>query len=141
MVRLLVAEDHPGMRDKVVRILEEEFSVVDFVGDGRQMLDAELRTKPDVVILDISMPTMGGIEAATLLKERDPEARIIFLTAHEDPEFLQAAMSIGALGYVIKSRLASDLRLAVTEAMAGRRFISPSLAAVACEVLHKDGSF
>jgi DNA-binding NarL/FixJ family response regulator len=127
MIRLLVAEDHAGLRGKMVSILEVEFSVVGSVGDGQEMLDAESRIKPDVVILDISMPTMDGIEAATRLKQRDSKARIIFLTMHDEPEFLQAALAIGALGYVIKSRLASDLRLAVREAMADRRFVSPSL--------------
>ena len=126
MIRLLVAEDHAGMRDKVVSILEIEFSVVCSVNDGQEMLDAESRINPDVVILDISMPTMNGIEAATRLKQRGSKARIIFLTVHEEPEFLQAALDAGALGYVCKARLASDLRLAVREAMAGRRFVSSS---------------
>lgn len=126
MARLLVAEDHAGMRDKVVSTLETEFSVVGSVMDGQEMLDAESRIKPDVVILDISMPTMNGFEAAARLKKRASKAKIIFLTVHEEPEFLEAALAAGALGYVIKSRLISDLRLAVREAMAGRRFVSPS---------------
>jgi len=127
MIRLLVAEDHAGMRDKVVSILEIEFSVVCSVNNGQEMLDAESRINPDIVILDVSMPTMNGIEAAIRLKQRNSKARIIFLTVHEGPEFLQAALATGALGYVSKSRLASDLRLAVREAMAGRRFVSSSL--------------
>ena len=127
IVRLLVAEDHPGIRDKVISTLEIEFSVVGSVGDGQEMLDAESRIKPDVVILDISMPIMNGIEAATRLKQRDSKTKIIFITVHEEPDFLQAALAIGALGYVIKARLASDLRPAVREVMAGRCFISPPL--------------
>ena len=126
MIRLLVADDHTGMRNKVVSTLEGEFSVVGSVADGQEMLDAESKTKPDVVVLDISMPIMNGIEAATRLKQRNSGARIIFLTVHDDLEFLRAALATGALGYVIKSRLASDLRLAVREAMAGRRYVSPS---------------
>ena len=133
MVSLLVADDHAIMRERVVSTLETEFSVVGAVGDGQEMLDAESRVHPDVVVLDISMPTMNGIEAATRLKERDSKARIIFLTVHEEPAFLKAAMAAGAIGYVIKSRLASDLRLAVREAMAGRRFVSPSLTLSTCE--------
>jgi len=140
IVRLLVAEDHAGIRDKVISTLAIEFSVVDSVSDGQEMLDAESRIKPDVVILDVSMPTMGGIEAATRLKERNSKARIIFLTIHEEPEFLEAAMATGALGYVIKSRLASDLRLAVREAMAGRRFVSPCPKLVLSNDGHKDKS-
>jgi DNA-binding NarL/FixJ family response regulator len=133
MVRLLVAEDHTGMRHKVVSTLENEFSVVGSVADGQQMLDAESRVNPDVVILDISMPIMDGFEAATQLKQRAPNARIIFLTAHDDPAYLKKALAIGALGFVIKSRLASDLRLAVREVMTGRRFISPSPKLAPCE--------
>jgi DNA-binding NarL/FixJ family response regulator len=127
MIRLLVAEDHSVMRDKVVNTLELEFTVVGTVSDGQEMLDVEAAINPDVIILDISMPGVNGLEAATRLKQRASKARIIFLTVHEDPEFLQAALATGALGYVIKSRLASDLQLAVKEVMAGRCFISPSL--------------
>lgn len=138
MVRLLVAEDHAGIRNKVVATLQIEFSVVDCVCDGQEMLDAESRLKPDIVILDISMPVMNGIEAAARLRERNSKARIIFLTMHEEPEFLKAALAAGATGYVIKSRMGSDLRLAVREAMAGRRFISPSLTLAPGEDGHKD---
>jgi DNA-binding NarL/FixJ family response regulator len=126
-IRLLVAEDHAGMREKVVSTLEMDYTVVGAVQDGQQMLDAESRFNPDVVVLDISMPVMSGIEAATHLKQRASKAKIVFLTLHDEPGFLQAALAAGAIGYVIKSRLASDLRFAVSEAIAGRRFISPSL--------------
>jgi DNA-binding NarL/FixJ family response regulator len=127
MLRILIAEDHVAMREKVVGTLEVDFSVVAAVSDGQEMLDVESRIKPDVVILDISMPTMNGIEAARRLQERASTAKIIFLTVHEEPAFLQAALATGALGYVIKSRLANDLRVAVIEAMAGRVFVSPSI--------------
>jgi DNA-binding NarL/FixJ family response regulator len=132
MIRLLIAEDHTGLREKVVGTLETEYAVVGAVGDGQEMLDEESRVKPDVIILDISMPTVNGIEAAAMLKRRDSKAKIIFLTVHEEPAFLQAALATGALGYVIKSRLASDLRLAVKEAVAGRCFISPTLQLCEC---------
>jgi DNA-binding NarL/FixJ family response regulator len=132
MIRLLVAEDHAAMRAKVVGTLETEYSVVGAVSDGQEMLEAESRFKPDVVILDISMPILNGLQAASRLKARDSKAKIVFLTVHEEPAFLQAALAAGALGYVIKSRLASDLLLAVREVVANRRFISPSLT-IPCE--------
>ena len=132
MIRLVVAEDHVSMRDRVVRFLEMEFSVVSSVGNGQEAIDAESRTSPDVVILDISMPIMSGIEAAAQLKQRCSKAKVIFLTLHEEPEWIQAALAAGALGYVVKRRLASDLRPAIREVMAGRRFISPSLTATSC---------
>lgn len=127
MIRLLVAEDYAPMRDKIVGTLEKEYSVIAAVGDGQEMLDAESRLGPDVVVLDISMPKMNGIEAATRLKERASAAKIVFLTVHEEPAFLHAAFAAGADGYVIKTRLATDLRLAVREAIAGRQFVSAPL--------------
>ncbi|HEU4386972.1 MAG TPA: response regulator transcription factor [Blastocatellia bacterium] len=132
-IGVLVADDHESMRQKVVSTLETEFNVVGAVGDGKEMLDAESRIRPDVVILDISMPTMNGIEAATRLRQRASNARVIFLTVHEEPEFLAAALNAGAIGYVIKSRLATDLSLAVREAIAGRQFVSPSLNSTLCD--------
>jgi DNA-binding NarL/FixJ family response regulator len=134
MIRLLVAEDHAAMRATVVGTLEAEYQVVGSVGDGLEMLEAESECEPDVIILDISMPTLSGIEAAHRLKQRGSKAKIIFLTVHDEPEFLQAALSSGADGYVIKSRMASDLRPAVREAMSGRRFISPSLSMLSDEI-------
>lgn len=127
MIRLLVAEDHAAMREKVVGTLEIEYSVVGAVRDGQEMLEAESRFNPDVVVLDISMPIVNGIEAANRLKQRASRAKVVFLTVHDEPAFLKAALAAGGTGYVIKSRLASDLRLAVREAAAGRQFISPSL--------------
>jgi DNA-binding NarL/FixJ family response regulator len=131
MIRLLVAEDHQAMREKVVGTLKGEYIIVDVVGDGEEMLTAESKISPDVVVLDISMPVMNGLEAASRLRERESKAKIVFLTVHDEPEYLEAALAAGALGYVIKSRLASDLCLAVREAMAGRRFVSPCLAPTA----------
>jgi DNA-binding NarL/FixJ family response regulator len=127
MLRLLVAEDHAGMRAKVVSTLEVDYSVIGAVGDGQEMLDVESRFKPDIVILDISMPTINGIEAATRLRQRGSAAKVVFLTVHEEPDYLKAAMATGAFGYVLKGRLANDLQFAVKEAIAGRRFVSPSL--------------
>ena len=127
MIRIVVAEDHIAMRAAIVRTLEAEYQVVAAVGDGQEMLDAQSEFEPDVIVIDISMPTLNGIEAALRLKQRGSNAKIIFLTVHTEPEFLQAALNTGADGYVIKSRMASDLRPAVREAMSGRRFISPSL--------------
>lgn len=124
--RILIADDHKEMRDKIVHQLENEFEVVGSVGDGCVVLEAEPRVKPDLCVLDISMPKLDGIEAANELKARQSSSRIIFLTIHEDPDFLEAALEAGALGYVLKSRMASDLVPAVHAAISGRVFISPS---------------
>lgn len=122
--RILLADDHKQVRDKVKRYLEAEFNVLGAFEDGRALVEAATRLDPDVCLLDISMPALNGIEAATLLKENGSKAKIIFLTVHEDTDFLQAALKTGASGYVIKRLMASDLRLAIKEALAGRVFIS-----------------
>jgi DNA-binding NarL/FixJ family response regulator len=114
------------MRDRVVRLLKSEFEVVGAVEDGCALLEAASKMKPDVCVIDISMPLISGIEAATQLRESGSTAKIIFLTVHDDPDFVQAALETGALGYVLKSRMASDLRPAIKGAMDGRLFISTS---------------
>ena len=124
--RILLADDHKEMRDRVVRLLESEFDVMGAVEDGGALLEAESKIKPDVCVIDISMPVLSGIEAAARLKENGSTAKVIFLTVHDDPDFVQAALETGALGYVVKSRMASDLRAAIKGVMDGRLFISPS---------------
>ena len=124
--RILLGEDHKEMRERVVRLLEPEFEVVGAAEDGLALLEAAARMRPDVCVLDISMPRMSGIEAATQLRERAPAVKVVFLTVHEDPDFVRAALATEALGYVVKSRMASDLRVAIRAALAGRLFVSPS---------------
>src|SRR4029079_9445784 len=82
--------------------------------------------KPDVCVIDISLPGISGIEAAIQLRELGSTATLVFLTMHEDPDYLRAALAAGAGGYVVKSRMASDLNFAIKEAMAGRLFVSAS---------------
>jgi DNA-binding NarL/FixJ family response regulator len=126
--RILLADDHKGMRGRVVRLLESEFEVVGAVEDGGALLEAASKIKPDICVIDISMPVLSGIEAAAQLRENGSTAKIIFLTVHDDPDFVQAALETGALGYVVKSRMASDLHSALKEVIAGRLFISPTCA-------------
>lgn len=123
--RILLADDHKDIREKVMQQLEPEFEVVGAVGDGNALLEAADQMKPDVCVIDISMPIMSGIEAATQMKASGSSVKIVFLTVHEDPDFLQAALDAGAVGYVVKSRVASDLCPAIRGALAGRLFVSP----------------
>ena len=122
--RILLADDHKGMRERVVRVLEGDFDMVDSVADGQAFLDAAAELNPDLCLLDISMPIVNGIEAATQLRKRGSKSKIVFLSIHEDPDFVRAAYDAGASAYVIKRRLASDLLQAVREALAGRTFTS-----------------
>jgi DNA-binding NarL/FixJ family response regulator len=120
-IRVLLADDHEAMLDRVARLLAAEFNVVGTATDGQQALDAAMELEPDVLVLDISMPVMNGIETARRLKEAGSETRIVFLTVHDDPDFVREALEAGALGYVIKHRIASDLIAAIKKVHAGRQ--------------------
>ena len=124
--RILLADDHKEIRDRAVRLLEPEFEVVGAVSDGNALVRVYAQLKPDVCIIDISMPYLNGIEAAIKLRENGSEARIVFLTVNEDSDFVRAALKTGALGYVVKSRMATDLCLAINGAIRGHLFVSPS---------------
>ena len=128
-VRVLLADDSPSMLQEARRILEPEFQVVGTVDDGEAVLEATQTLKPDVLILDISMGVMNGLEAARLLTRIGSNAKFVFLTVHNDQDFVEEAFSAGAVGYVIKPRLGTDLPIAVREALMGHTFISPDLIA------------
>ncbi len=106
-------------------MLEPDFDVVDMVRDGQALVEAANRWLPDVLVTDITMPVMDGLEAARQLKEQGSPVKIVFLTIHQDQDFVRTALEAGASGYVVKCRLASDLTMAVIEALAGRQFVSP----------------
>jgi DNA-binding NarL/FixJ family response regulator len=125
---LVLADDHEDFLAAVVRHVEGDFEVVKTVSNGQALLDEVARLQPDVVVLDISMPVLNGIEAARRLKTRGSPVRIVFLTVQADPDYMRAALGTGALGYVLKSELASDLLPCLREALMGRSFVSPSLA-------------
>jgi DNA-binding NarL/FixJ family response regulator len=125
--RVLLADDHEEFLAVESRLLEPEFEVVTTARDGRVVLDETVRLGPDVVVLDISMPGLSGIETARQLRAAGSRARIVFLTVHGDPDFVLAGLAAGAVGYVVKSQLAADLVPALREALAGRSFVSPCI--------------
>jgi DNA-binding NarL/FixJ family response regulator len=125
--RILVADDHPAVLERMAEMLAAKYEVVGEARDGKSLLELAEQLHPDVLVIDISMPALSGIEAAQQLKQKGTKAIIVFLTVHDDPDFVRAALAAGATGYVTKSRMATDLLPAVEEALAGRRFISPSL--------------
>ena len=124
-VSILLADDHRETLESVVHLLQSEFEVVGAVNDGQTLLEAASKLRPDVVVLDISMPVMNGLEAADRLRKAGSRAKVVFLTVQEDPDFVHASRVSGALGYVVKSRLTSDLVPAIKEALANRSFVSP----------------
>jgi CheY-like chemotaxis protein len=122
--RVVLADDQEEMLQTVVLMLADQFNVVGTVKNGSGVVDLATRLSPDVIILDVSMPVVNGIEAARRLQTLGSSARVIFLTVHADPEFVEAALSMGALGYVLKPSLATDLIPAIWTAMEGNTFIS-----------------
>jgi DNA-binding NarL/FixJ family response regulator len=123
--RVLLADDHPAMLALTAAALSGEYLIVGSVGDGTALLAETDRLHPDVIVLDITMPRLDGIEAARQLRRSHQTARLVFLTVQEDADFARAALDAGGLGYVVKARLASDLLPAIRAALVGRRFISP----------------
>ena len=125
--RIFLADDNPAILDKLAEILEGTFEIEGTASDGRTALNAVERQCPDVLLMDISMPIMDGIDAASNLIRMHTKTKIIFLTVYEDSDFVKAALATGAAGYIVKSHMETDLFPAIREALAGRRFISPCI--------------
>jgi DNA-binding NarL/FixJ family response regulator len=123
--RILLADDNPEIRQRVAELLRADFHVVGSAEDGQQAIESALKLNPDVVVLDISMPVLNGIQAASRLRDLGCSAKVIFLTVHADHDYVETAFSVGALGYVLKSRLTTDLITAIEQALQERKFISP----------------
>lgn len=122
--RVLLADDTPEMLEQITLLLQEKAEIVGMARNGRDALELAAFADIDVLILDISMPLLNGIQVASRLKQRGHTAKIVFVTVHEDRDYIEAAWSVGALGYVLKSRLGSDLIPALQEVLAGRAFSS-----------------
>ena len=124
--RILLVDDHIPFLESVSNLLAAAFDIVGIAGDGREALDLARRLRPDVVVLDVAMPYLNGFQTLEQLRQDGPEPRVVFLTMHQDDEFVAAAINAGAHGYVLKSRMHLDLISAILDALAGRLFV-PSL--------------
>jgi CheY-like chemotaxis protein len=122
--RVLLVDDNEAMLARVSSVLKPWCVIVGAVKDGPAALEAAQTLGPHVIVLDISMPGMSGFEVAARLRESGSTAAVVFLTVHDDEAFVLAARAAGGIGYVVKPRLVSDLKLAVQEARAGRPFVS-----------------
>jgi len=123
--RVVVVDDHPAVLRQVLQLISSEFEVVDVLDDGRPLPALVTSLEPDLIVLDITLPGLSGIEVASLLRKTGALAKIVFLTVHADPDYAREAFDVGATGYVVKPRLASDLIPALRAAMSGQRFVSP----------------
>jgi len=127
IARVLLADDHAEIMTQTRIVLDGEFEIVGSVANGVDLIKAAAQLDPDVIVLDITMPRLNGIEAARRLKHSGCRAKLVFLTVHEDPDYVRAALQSGGAAYVIKARLASDLITAIHEALSEHPFVSPTL--------------
>jgi DNA-binding NarL/FixJ family response regulator len=125
--RVLVADDHRAMLDSLVRLLSGEFDIVATAGDGLSAVSTAIALEPDLLVLDIAMPGLSGIAAATRLKDSGSTAKVVFVTNLHDREFVEESMALGDVGFVVKDRLVADLLPAIRSVLAGRSFVSPSI--------------
>lgn len=126
-IRVLLADDHAAILERVRSVLGEEFEIVGTANNGRDALGEVRRLDPDVLVLDISMPGLNGLQTASELKSAHNRTKVVFLTVHEDPDFVAAAFSAGASAYVVKSDVTTDLVPAIRDAMEGRKYISQAI--------------
>ena len=123
--RVMLADDHTLLVEAFAKLLEPECEIVGQVGDGLALLEAAARLQPDVVVLDVAMPLLNGLDAARQLKQRMPDVRLVFVTMNEDPDLAAEAFRIGASGYLLKRSAASELLLAIREVMNRRHYVTP----------------
>src|SRR5438270_8253132 len=123
--RVLLADDHRLLREAFAKLLEPNCDVVGAVADGRALLAAAPELRPDIVVLDIAMPLLNGLDAARQLKHLMPEVKVIFLTVSEDCDLAAEAIRAGASGYLLKNSAASELLKAIQEVFEGRSYVTP----------------
>jgi DNA-binding NarL/FixJ family response regulator len=127
--RILIADDHAIIADALRVYLEKTFVVIGVVGDGRALLAAAIRLRPDVIVTDVAMPLLNGLDAARRIREQVPNAKFVFLTMHDDANLAAAAVELGQVGFVLKSSSGQELLKAIEEIVRGRSYLTPRLRA------------
>ncbi|MGI9202951.1 MAG: response regulator [Woeseiaceae bacterium] len=127
-VRVLIADDHRMVAEALIKLLETEFELIGVVEDGLALLEAAAEKKPDVIVMDISMPGLNGIEALEELKKKNADVRAVCLTMHREVAYARRALDAGALGYVLKHSAPEELVIAVRAAAAGHTFVTSAIA-------------
>jgi DNA-binding NarL/FixJ family response regulator len=123
--RILLGDNDTLILEGIRSLLDTEYEVVQVASDGRSLVEAALRLRPDVIVLDTSLPLLNGIDAARHIKKALPEAKLLFLTMHANPTYLYDALSAGASGYVLKTSAREELPAAVQEVIRGRIYVTP----------------
>ena len=126
--RLLLADDHRMVSEGLRHLLADDFDLVGMVEDGRALVAAAKKLQPDVIVADISMPHLNGIEAMVQLKKDNPDVKVVFLTMHQEPAYARRALEAGAAGFVLKHSAPAELVMAINAALKGQTFITPVLA-------------
>lgn len=127
-VRILLADDHKMVTEGLRALLEPEFELVGIVEDGHALLEMAKQTNPDVIIADITMPSLNGIDAVEQLKKTGSQAKVIFLTMHHDAMYANRAFEAGASGFVLKHSASEELLTAIREVLKGRTYVTPIIA-------------
>jgi len=126
--RLLIADDHKILADLCKHMLEPEFEVIDVVTDGRSLIQAAAESKPDIIIVDINMPQLNGLDAGEQIKKKLPRTKLVYLTMNMSPEIAAEAFRRGASAFVLKQSAAEELRRAVHDVLKGQTYLSPLIA-------------
>jgi DNA-binding NarL/FixJ family response regulator len=126
--RVLLADDHQMLLDALKGVLEPRCEVVDMVGDGRSLLEAAAKLQPDIIVVDIAMPQLNGLDAARQIKHSMPRVKLIFMTMNEDPYLVGEAFRAGASAYLVKQAAALELTNAIELVLKGRSYVTPSIA-------------
>jgi DNA-binding NarL/FixJ family response regulator len=127
--RLLLADDHAIFSDALQLYLEKDFDIVGVVSDGRTLVDEAIRIRPDVIIADVGMPLLNGLDAARRIKELAPKIKFIFLTMRDDPNLAAAALELGPVAFVLKHSAGPELLEAINEVLRGHSYLTPKLRA------------
>jgi DNA-binding NarL/FixJ family response regulator len=126
--RVLLADDHRVVAEGLSRLLAEDFELVGMVEDGRALVAAAKKLQPDVIVADITMPHLNGIDAMVHLRKDNADVKVVFLTMHQDPAYARRALEAGAAGFVVKHSAPAELVMAIHAALKGQTFIAPTLA-------------
>lgn len=135
--RILIADDHTLVADLCKRLLEAEFDVVGTVGDGRALLQSAVDLKPDVIVVDVAMPILNGLDAGQQVKQMVPAVKLVYLTMNPDPEVAAEAFRRGASGYLLKTCAADQMVIAVRKVLRGMSYLSPQLSEETVSYLRK----
>jgi DNA-binding NarL/FixJ family response regulator len=125
---VLLADDHRVVAEGLKRLLADDFELVGMVEDGRALVASAKKLQPDIVVADISMPQLNGIDAMAQMKKDNPDIKVVFLTMHQEPAYARRALEAGAAGFVVKHSAPEELVMAIQAALKGQTFITPALA-------------